>query len=91
MAAGLAHLIQAVTDGHDHLRAHLLDRGFEVVGGDTRPLTSGNALVIVVAELGLMEGVCHDCGDRKMSLVIAPGATVTVLIKANAILEKGEL
>ena len=38
-----------------------------------------------------MEGVAHDGGDRKMSLVVLRSAAVAILEETDSILEKGEL
>ena len=73
-----------------YLRAHLLNRRFEVVSGDTSPLASGNALVVIVTILRLVKGVGHDGGDGEMSLVVLSSAAVAIFEESDAVLEEGE-
>jgi len=61
----------------------LFDCLAEVLGGDTRLLPGRNALVVVVAVLGLMEGVGHDACDREISLVAIDCAAVSVFPEAE--------
>ena len=68
----------------------LSDRSLEIVRGDAGLLPRRDPVVVVVAELGLMERVGHDGRDAQMAFVSLRGAAVAVLVETHAIREEGQ-